>query len=83
MDDAVGLADIPPGPRLAAALARIDVSLVPNNEAAPPGPDVLTLWGPDPPPSLSETEPEPVDLDEPPPFQGSEPVVVRSRPFME
>ena len=36
-----------------------------HDQPAPPGPDRLTVWRPDPPPPA---EPEPVDLDEPPPF---------------
>jgi hypothetical protein len=39
-----------------------------HDEAAPPSPETLTLWGPDPPPSSPEGEAEPVDLDAPPPF---------------
>ena len=37
-----------------------------HDEAAPPWPDTLTLWRPSPP--RSPPEPEPVDLDERPPF---------------
>ena len=39
-----------------------------HDEAAPPGPDTLIMYGPDPPPSPPAGEPEPVDLDTPPPF---------------
>ena len=38
-----------------------------HDEVAAPGPDVLTMWRPDPPPSPPD-EPEPVGLDEPSPF---------------
>jgi hypothetical protein len=37
-----------------------------HDDAAPPGPDTLTVWRPSPP--RSPPEPEPVDLDEAPPF---------------
>ena len=39
-----------------------------HDEAAPPGPETLIMYGPDPPPSPAAGEPEPVDLDAPPPF---------------
>lgn len=38
-----------------------------HEEAAPPGPEALIVWGPDPPPH-PEGDVEPVDLDPPPPF---------------
>jgi len=37
-----------------------------HDEAAPLGPEMLIMYGPDPP--LTPGEPEPVDLDAPPPF---------------
>ena len=39
-----------------------------HDEAAPPGPDSLIMYGPDPPPLPPADEPEHVDLDTPPPF---------------
>jgi uncharacterized protein DUF222 len=39
-----------------------------HDEAAPPGPDTLIMYGPDPPPSPPAGGPESVDLDAPPPF---------------
>jgi hypothetical protein len=47
--------------------ARPDQDDPRHDEPAPPGPETLIMYGPDPPPSPPTGEPEPVDL-EPPPF---------------
>jgi len=39
-----------------------------HDDAAPPGPETLIMYGPDPPPPPPSGAPEPVDLDTPPPF---------------
>jgi len=39
-----------------------------HDDSAPPGPDTLIVWRPDPPPARTEPEPEPIDLDRPHPF---------------
>jgi hypothetical protein len=39
-----------------------------HDEAAPPSPGTLILYGPDPPPSPPVREADPVDLDTPPPY---------------
>jgi len=39
-----------------------------HDDSAPPGPDTLIVWRPDPPSARTEPEPEPIDLDRPHPF---------------